>query len=369
MLLSGFNHNVEFAYVKMNSSRWLSLLIVAISVIGCKHEPILPPEEPPTPLPDCSYSFTEAVDDTVWTLPPPAPIGIHPYQYQGYSIRDISFNPKNPNELAIAIYVHDGFEDLLGYDHGMLLMIYNLCSGERTIISEPVNQFPLVHSIDWGRNDILLFGTNSHFTPSGDVAAIATMKSNGDSIVMIPHNRLGQQIHNVKWSWLESSILVSSSSHSEAEIDFHGNDISTDLGVPNNADLLYRSPFELLYIGASVGMLNTLTGSLTTFGNSDGYSGYRDIALTIENSSLFWSSSSEIVLYDFESSIATTLKTYDTWKDAAYSATTSSNNYLAYVVSVSSASLTTSTDQYIRDEIRFINPDGSDERRLILNFD
>ncbi len=336
-------------------------LLLILSITGCKPDPTVqdPPETPipPVVIPDCSYSFTVAVQDTNGFYPAPGPMGQQTVYYDGYEITDFSFSPADPNELVIAMRLTDDI-DGVGVAGKNLLLLMNLCTGEEQVIFESV---PTIYHVDWGNNGKIVFGTQG-YAPM----CIATINADGSGLE-IPSYVAGVDL--LEWHPNDSSFLTRSIFSGLNHVAMNGDIINEGLGfsiLPIGIDVVPDGRIAFNN-GATIGLFNLDAQTSEVIDDQVSNERFLDIAYSEPYNSLLWTTDTMLYLSDIETGQRTPLA-YG-FRNRVYARTqATSNGYLAYIAHVGYTEFSNAHDIYGNTELRFINPDGTDERRLVLDF-
>ncbi len=325
----------------------LSLALIIAIFIGCKPDPIVqdPPETPIPPVvtPDCSYSFTVAIEDTNW-LPLPSPV-VEPLvnYYEDHLVYDISFNPNDPNMMVVAMR---GFDDLFQTYSGSILLVKDLCTGEESI------------------NNIILFSKNR-----GNNNMVGTIKPDGDSLTTVPYSL--SQAENIRWCSDLTSFLIAKHSALSGivrRVSLDGEVLNEDIGFYGSG-FDYISNETIGYIGSGVGIFNQTIGTTELLDPTVVGGNHYDIAYSANDNALIWSVDTLVALTDKQTGQRIVLA--NGYHPVRYykGVVASKIGYLAYIAELTSQSLSSPSEWFIRTEIRLINPDGTGERRLVLDFE
>lgn len=134
-------------------------------------------------------------------------------------------------------------------------------------------------------------------------------------------------------------------------------------------DFDYLLEGRIGYLGSGhIGIFDPITGISEMLYDILHPSNKYDIAYSSKHNGLIWSTDTVVGLTNIETGQTTILKV-GAYGIAHYSSVTASTNgYLAFRANVVSPTLSTSNSRLERDELRFINADGTEERRLVLDF-
>ena len=344
----------------------LSTALLLLLPISCTHVPEVP--EPPTApsevFPDCSYSFTEAVQDTNSGISTTEEQIVF---YEGFSVGDISFNPKNPNQLAFGLSASESLPQInISGTNVAALAVVDLCIGETEVIYQSNTEW--MGPIHWGPNGKILFG--GYNVNDGHVYHI-----NADGTDLSAVNGSFHLIYDLLWCPDGQSFLISDQESlgfvNAKEYSSDGTIEDDDIGIQSFGALDYLPNGHVAYRLMDVGVFDRATQSTTIIDQNVPPPGSNPgIAYVDTSESLLWSCDSMVGLTNIETGQQTPLSFGNsTSLRRLRGAASSANGYLTYVAQVASTSLSqNSPTVYYRTEIRFINPDGTDERRLVLDF-
>jgi hypothetical protein len=244
---------------------------------------------------------------------------------------------------------------------GTALIVIDLCTGQHQIIA--TFETKTIRSLAWGKNGLIL--CSNYVGPD-----VISLKENGDSIGTIPV--LVEFAHNISWFPDQTSFLISSDIRSEiSHIGLDGQVLSNDMnmGLNPGSDFLFLSETSIAYAGEDIGLYDIQLATHQLFEEIGVLTTQSDLAYSKPINSLFWCVADTLIgLTDLETGGRIDLTTGLRHERYYRSTSATDNGYLAYVAEITSPALSTNTLRYVRSEIRFINPDGADERRLLLDF-
>ena len=322
---------------------------------GCKHTPPVDLPGPPS-YADCSYTLTEFVQNVnEYYVDSGGSIDPLPYYYQGFDIKDISFNPNNPNEIALAVFIRSDIS--IGENSSSSIVTVDLCNGSHSVLYNDLGPF---RSVDWGIHDTIVFSTNN------PLERIRTIRSDGDGYHIVPTNSM--VIHsNPTWT-PQGNILVRADDTMRI-IDVEGNLIDDNLDfLANGTD--YISPDTIGYIDwnqTGTYYISSLeSNALSQFDLSPvGL----EVAYNPVDNQLLWVADTIVAVNNLNDGSREDLTYGYNGTRIFQSADASVNGYLGFVAHINELDSSNQTQLFYRSEIRFINPDGTDERRLILDFE
>jgi len=338
--------------------------LMMLVIIACNPDPITEPPLPPPPVPDCSQNVTVPTADTLVHPPPYQGVTQPDYiYYEGYALTDISFNPNDPNQLVVAIEVHRSGvipEITANGGSGVAIVRIDLCNGaEQVIFASELS--PRIRCVDWGTNDKIIFVTAVQSN------SVFFMNSDGTDLVAtdVPINYY--QADNIRWSLNSNGFTLIYGTSNLYHFNNSGQPIQDTLGLLAQ-DFDYLPDGKIGYIGSGIGIFDPQTGSSEILDASSYVSSRYDVAYSEKHNALFWAVDTVVGLTNVETGQTTLLK--DGGNDVViYNNTAASTNgYLAYKAYVISPTLSTNSTRAVRTELRFINADGTDERRLVLDF-
>ncbi|GEM_PF-1564831 len=342
--------NTEFA-----SKTLTAIFAVQIVLSGCQ-----PEIEPPIPhLPDdCSYNQTQMAIDTVGSPPTNSNISIQPKFYQGYAINDICFNPNDPNQLAVVLYDFSSegiIQDIPVF--GSAIVIIDICTGNTETIYTSNRE---IRCMDWGNHDKIICAIKSH--PN----SVITMTSTGSSIVEIPY--YNPFIKNIVWHPEGETFLLYWDGTSGVTMDMQGV-IQSEFTNIYAADFVFLPDGNIGFISyQGIGIYNPSSNSSSIIDPFNILSTQYDIAYCAIDHTLLWSTDTVTATTNIETGIRSNLALRGEVYRWHHEAATAKNGTLAYVTDVVSLSLSNTSEWYYRSELRFINADGTNERRLVLDF-
>lgn len=345
--------------------RSLTTLLVCwlILTFGCKPDSALDSPLSPVPFPNCSYQYTTAAIDT-FEYPPPynSPTQDTPEKryYEGHEVVDLCFSPHNPNLLLVAIQTDSlpGSTGLSG--HGSMLIKLDICSGIRDVIYSANSR---IYSVDWGLNDTIVLAVSGH-----PLESVKLLSPTG-----VFHGNLrrhGNPMPKVIWAPECESILFSGGGQS-LEMNLSEEIINETEGIfPRDLVLISDSSFGYAQLD-EIGVLNrqleqaSIVQTNYIYGNH-----YCRVGYSPENNSLIWVLDTILGSTNLNTWQSLTLKKGRS-RGLVYfdNVSCSINGYIAYVTHVISSSLSSAGVHMMRSEIRLINPDGSDERRLMFDIE
>jgi hypothetical protein len=338
--------------------------VIMTTIVSCD---TAPPEPPLTPIvEDCSFNTTVTAIDSLDGFPPPCQNGtggIYTTWHEGYEITDISFNPNNPNELVVAMEIHrEGVIPQINSTSGGHAIVHvNLCSGDETVIftSEIGGR---VWCLDWGTNDKILFihGSNPH--------AVFHMNPDGSNLTStaVPINY--QQARNISWLSNEDGFALMFTTSNIYYFDPLGEPIQDTLVGLLAFDFDHLPDGRIAYISDHIGIFNPANGTSEILFDATLLGSQLDIAYSAKHNGLLWAVDTMVGLTNIETGQTAFLKQIPSKVGWYWYTGCSSNGYLAYVARVRSPSLSDPCARMVRNELRFINADGTEERRLVLDF-
>lgn len=338
--------------------------IMLITSVSCDTAP-----EPPLPpiVQDCSFNTTVTVVDSLDGFPPACQNGtggIYTTWYEGYEITDISFNPNDPNEMAVAMEIYqDGvIPQISSTSGGSAIVRVDLCTGTEQVIFAK-EEGGRLNCLDWGSNDTIVFvradPPHSVFTIRPDGSGLT------GTLVPFPYG----DAENLKLSKDGTSFLIYEP-YRVSKFTINGQLIMEDIGLLAH-DFDYLPDGSLGYFNATQDVIGTFdleTGVSVILFDVPYLSNRFDIAYSAKHNGLLWAVDTVVGLTNIETGQTTFLKQIPTKVGWYWYTACSSNGYLAYVARVRSPSLSVPCASMVRNEIRFINADGTNERTLVLDF-
>ncbi len=341
--------------MKRHNMVFFGLGVLFMALFSCEPEKIEPPLPPP-PIRDCSYDFTITAVDTPG-LPPPNTGAIETqYEYyERFSINDMCFDPNNPNRIALAFGLDN--HPLFSNQVGSVVIVFNLCSNESTTIYS-LNQHQVV-GLSWGSDDRILLSTSS---PNAHIVIVNSDGSDQNSL-QLEQWKYGA----VDWATDQLSFFLSPKySVIASHIDLNGQFIDSDLGISTSGFSIKDSMmYYINYFGIYSLNINSGTGGLE---DQLGFISNGDIDYDAHSNSIIWCTDSIVAASNLETGQRTELLRNGDVHRLNKEIAVSSNGIIAYSSEVLSLSLSTSAVWKYRTELRFINADGTNERRLVLDF-
>jgi len=336
-------------------------LCLTFAIFSACQEDLIIVDPPPPPVDlveDCSHDYTVAVVDTNAFRPEAGITGQQSYYYEGYRIRDFSFSPNDPNQLVIAMQIHD--LPNVAPELSSVLLKVDLCSGEESIIFE---SGPIIHHVDWGVNGRIVFGTMNYSPMS-----LATIEPDGSDLQISSY--VGD-VNLLAWLPNSASVLTRTLHSAVLQVDIDGTVISDNVNFPATPEDIDVMPDGRVAYndGATIGIYDIENGINEIIDDQVLVDGYLDVAYSSLNNSLLWTTDTMLYISDIATGQRTALA-YGFSQNRFYGRTQATKNgYMAYMAHICATTISNSSTLYYRTEIRFINPDGTDERRLVLDFE
>jgi len=350
-------------YKTMRTSRYFGLPygLMMIAIIGCNTDPIIDPPLQPPPVLDCSQNVTVPAADTLVHPPPYQGVTQPDYiYYEGYELTDISFNPNDPNQLVVAVYINRQGVIPQITSNGFAIVRVDICTGAESVIYVSEHD-GTIKCLDWGKNDSIAF------VQGRDLHSVFTLRPDGSNLfgTEIPFGYFDS--HNVRWSLDGESIYLAHLAANIVQFNIAGTLLSSDIDLPA-PDFDYLPDGRIGYIGSGIHIFDPTTGNSEMLDALPYISNRYDVAYSEKHNALFWAADTVVGLTNIETGQTTLLKVGGNDVVRYYNTAASTNGYLAYKAYVISPTLSTNNSRAVRTELRFINADGTNERRLVLDF-